>query len=281
MSRQRLRPSLEETMSKICPRCKGQGTIRGTRSLALSILRLIEEEAQKEFSKEIRAIVPVSVATFLLNEKRSEIADIEGRNKINIVVLPNTQMETPHFEVVRIRAQDDDDSDGEFSYKLAHELSSKEPEQDLERSSAPLPISEPAVKTLVPKHPCSDHARESRAAAPAAAKEKPGLLKRIWGSIFGSDTALKKRKLKKKRKRVQADPTVVVAARAKTAAIVRATVDRITAIAIATAMKPGENTRDGEPTETKPNQLTSQLQGRGRNEQSRPAAKPQARDQKV
>ena len=108
MSRQRLRPSLEETMSKVCPRCKGQGTIRGTRSLALSILRLIEEEAQKEFSKEIRAIVPVSVATFLLNEKRSEISDIEVRNKINVLILPNTQMETPHFEVVRIRTQDED-----------------------------------------------------------------------------------------------------------------------------------------------------------------------------
>ena len=103
MSRQRLRPSLEETMSKICPRCKGQGTIRGTRSLALSILRLVEEEAQKEFSREIRAIVPVPVATFLLNEKRKEISDIETRNKIQVTVLPNTEMETPHFEVVRIR----------------------------------------------------------------------------------------------------------------------------------------------------------------------------------
>ncbi|MDB2534337.1 Rne/Rng family ribonuclease, partial [Porticoccaceae bacterium] len=88
MSRQRLRPSLEETMSKICPRCKGQGTIRGTRSLALSILRLVEEEAQKEFSREIRAIVPVPVATFLLNEKRKEISDIEARNKIQVTVLP-------------------------------------------------------------------------------------------------------------------------------------------------------------------------------------------------
>ena len=86
MSRQRLRPSLEETMSKICPRCEGQGTIRGTRSLALSILRLIEEEAQKEYSKEIRAVVPVSVATFLLNEKRSEISAIESRNSTQLII---------------------------------------------------------------------------------------------------------------------------------------------------------------------------------------------------
>src|SRR5690606_26662471 len=73
MSRQRLRPSLEETTSKICPRCAGQGTIRSTKSLALSILRLVEEEAQKERSAEIRAITPVSVATYLLNEKRKTI----------------------------------------------------------------------------------------------------------------------------------------------------------------------------------------------------------------
>ena len=73
MSRQRLRPSLEETMSKVCPRCQGQGSIRGTRSLALSILRMVEEEAQKEYSKTIKAVVPLAIATFLLNEKRQDI----------------------------------------------------------------------------------------------------------------------------------------------------------------------------------------------------------------
>jgi ribonuclease E len=184
MSRQRLRPSLEETMSKVCPRCKGQGTIRGTRSLALSILRLIEEEAQKEFSKEIRAIVPVSVATFLLNEKRSEISDIEVRNKINVVVLPNTQMETPHFEVVRLRTQDEDEST-DFSYKLAHDLSHSEPEQELESSSAPLPISQPAVKTLVPNTPAPKVA--PKVAAEVKVEKKPSLLKRLWNSLFGGE----------------------------------------------------------------------------------------------
>ena len=84
MSRQRLRPSLEETMSRTCPRCMGQGTIRGTRSLSLSILRLIEDEAQKESSREIRVVVPVPVATFLLNEKRDEISEIERLSLIHI-----------------------------------------------------------------------------------------------------------------------------------------------------------------------------------------------------
>ena len=182
MSRQRLRPSLEETMSKVCPRCKGQGTIRGTRSLALSILRLIEEEAQKEFSKEIRAVVPVSVATFLLNEKRSEISEIEARNKISVVVLPNTQMETPQFEVIRIRTQDDDET-VDFSYKMADELSRSEPELEKDSTGAPLPISQPAVKTLVPNTPAPKV--EAKAKPAAAKKKKPGLLKRLWDSLFG------------------------------------------------------------------------------------------------
>jgi ribonuclease E len=178
MSRQRLRPSLEETMSKVCPRCKGQGTIRGTRSLALSILRLVEEEAQKEFSREIRAIVPVSVATFLLNEKRKEISDIEARNKIQVTVLPNTGMETPHFEVVRIRSQDEDNSD--FSYKMAHDLSKPEIEVVTDTSAAAQSLPQPAVKTIVPSTPAPSVAKPE----PVVVKS-PGLVKRLWDSLFG------------------------------------------------------------------------------------------------
>jgi len=203
MSRQRLRPSLEETMSKVCPRCKGQGTIRGTRSLALSILRLIEEEAQKEFSKEIRAIVPVSVATFLLNEKRSEISDIEVRNKISVIVLPNTQMETPHFEVVRLRTQDEDEST-DFSYKLAHDLSHSAPEQELESASAPLPISQPAVKTLVPNTPAPKVA--PKVAVEVKVEKKPGLLKRLLKSLFG-DKKTEEKPARKGQKRTGSEST--------------------------------------------------------------------------
>ncbi len=116
MSRQRLRPSLGEVHSKVCPRCNGQGTIRSTRSLALSILRLVEEEAQKERSAEIRAIAPVSVATYLLNEKRKTISNIEQRNSTRVVVVPNGDMMTPHFEVQRLR--DDDEGTLETSYKI-------------------------------------------------------------------------------------------------------------------------------------------------------------------
>ena len=177
MSRQRLRPSLEETMSRTCPRCKGQGTIRGTRSLALSILRLVEEEAQKEFSREIRAIVPVSVATFLLNEKRKEVSDIETRNKIKVTILPNTEMETPHFEVVRIRNQDDDDSD--FSYRIANELSKSE-EEVVTDAEAPQSLPKPAVKTVIPSTPAP-----VMDVSEVVKEKSPGLVKRLWASMFG------------------------------------------------------------------------------------------------
>ena len=191
MSRQRLRPSLEETMSRTCPRCKGQGTIRGTRSLALSILRLVEEEAQKEFSREIRAIVPVPVATFLLNEKRKEVSDIETRNKIKVTVLPNTEMETPHFEVVRIRNQDEDDSD--FSYRLANELSKSE-EEVVTDTATPQNLPKPAVNTMIPSTPAPV------IATPEVVKEKsPGLVKRLWASMFGETVEPVKEEEKKPR----------------------------------------------------------------------------------
>ncbi len=177
MSRQRLRPSLEETMSRTCPRCMGQGTIRGTRSLSLSILRLIEDEAQKESSREIRVVVPVPVATFLLNEKRDEITEIEKRNKIEVTILPDVNMDTPHFNLSRIRVQDDEKS--EFSHELLENLTSNVDESSAEEEGiGDLP--KPAVKTIIPSTP-----------APTSKPKKisqdasPGIVKRLWTSVFG------------------------------------------------------------------------------------------------
>ena len=191
MSRQRLRPSLEETMSRTCPRCKGQGTIRGTRSLALSILRLVEEEAQKEFSREIRAIVPIPVATFLLNEKRKEILAIESRNNIQVTVLPNTEMQTPDFEVVRIRNQDADSSD--FSYKLANELSKPE-EEVISEANAPQALAKPAVKTVIPSTPAPVIAQ----AQSIAPEKSQSFVKRLWATMFGETEEPKKEEPKKR-----------------------------------------------------------------------------------
>jgi ribonuclease E len=181
MSRQRLRPSLEETMSRTCPRCMGQGTIRGTRSLALSILRLIEDEAQKESSREIRVVVPVSIATFLLNEKRNEISNIENRNSIEVTILPDVNLETPHFTVNRIRNQDDEKS--EFSHELLDNLSKVTDETDIS-IEGPNDLPKPAVKTLIPDTPAPINKHKK-----IATDTSPGIVKRLWSSVFGTTSA--------------------------------------------------------------------------------------------
>ncbi|MCM2681149.1 ribonuclease E [Echinimonas agarilytica] len=116
MSRQRLRASLGESTHNVCPRCSGSGHIRGEESLALSVMRLIEEEALKDNSSQIQALVPVSVGTFLLNEKRPAIRGIEKRNNVSVVIIPNPNMDTPHYEVQRLRPNEELT---EVSYSLA------------------------------------------------------------------------------------------------------------------------------------------------------------------
>ncbi len=106
LSRQRLQPSLGETSHTVCPRCNGTGHIRGTESSALHILRIIQEEAMKEHTAAIHAQIPVDVATFLLNEKRADIWKIEARFKVSVVLIPNTALETPHYTVNRLKADD-------------------------------------------------------------------------------------------------------------------------------------------------------------------------------
>ncbi|CQO94578.1 ribonuclease E [Salmonella enterica subsp. enterica serovar Typhimurium str. DT104] len=104
MSRQRLSPSLGESSHHVCPRCSGTGTVRDNESLSLSILRLIEEEALKENTQEVHAIVPVPIASYLLNEKRTAVNAIETRQDgVRCVIVPNDQMETPHYSVLRVR----------------------------------------------------------------------------------------------------------------------------------------------------------------------------------
>ncbi|NRP51631.1 MULTISPECIES: ribonuclease E [unclassified Marinobacterium] len=134
MSRQRLRPSLAESRGHVCPRCNGQGYIRDIESLALSILRILEEEASKDRTSQIRAILPVSVATFLLNEKRHQVHAVELRQNVRIVVVPNPNMETPHYEVVRLRDDHTITTVNDASYTL-------QPEQPVEDpTDKPLPV---------------------------------------------------------------------------------------------------------------------------------------------
>lgn len=103
MSRQRLRPSLGESYSHVCPRCSGQGTIRDVGSLTLSILRIIEEEAMKSNSANVCARVPLEVAAFLMNEKRRALSSIENRHDVQVFIIPDEKLESPHYEVTRMR----------------------------------------------------------------------------------------------------------------------------------------------------------------------------------
>lgn len=104
MSRQRLSPSLREASHHICPRCNGTGTIRDNNSLSLSILRLINEEALKENTAVIDVIVPIPIASFLLNEKRRAITKIEQENLgLKIIIAADPDMETPKYRVIRKR----------------------------------------------------------------------------------------------------------------------------------------------------------------------------------
>ncbi|WP_372996806.1 ribonuclease E [Marinobacter sp.] len=179
MSRQRLRPSLGETRSEVCPRCEGQGTIRGIESLALSIMRLIYEESSKDKTGEVRAVVPVSVATFLLNEKRKQLADIEARQEVSVVVVPVPHMETPHFEIVRMR-QDETTPEHISSHQVAQEYSERE-EEIFEAPAAEKPVREQAaVKAIRPSAPAPTPAAPK---AVESADQEEGLFRRLGRKI--------------------------------------------------------------------------------------------------
>ena len=177
MSRQRLRSSLGESSQIICPRCGGQGGIRGVESLSLSILRLMEEESMKEKTTKIVANVPVEVATYLLNEKRQAILEIEDRQKINIVLIPNPNMTTPMYEMQRRR------QDEEVGEKVSYEQITPPQESSMEDysvSAKPESLKGPAVKGDVRATP-----------PPKPVVGKSGLVKGLWERLFHKSQAKK------------------------------------------------------------------------------------------
>ncbi|WP_312226015.1 ribonuclease E [Stutzerimonas nitrititolerans] len=181
MSRQRLRPSLGETSGIVCPRCNGQGIIRDVESLSLAILRLIEEEALKDRTAEVRARVPFQVAAFLLNEKRNAITKIELRTRARIFILPDEHLETPHFEVQRLRDDSPEIMAGQASYEMSHtEAEDVQPSA----STRTLVRQEAAVKTAPQRTaPAPTPAPTASSAAPAA--QEPSLFKGLVKSLVG------------------------------------------------------------------------------------------------
>ncbi|WP_428240976.1 ribonuclease E [Gynuella sp.] len=182
MSRQRLRPSLEETSGHVCPRCNGQGVIRDVKSLALAILRLVEEESLKERTAQIRAILPISVATFLLNEKRQAIGDIEARTKAQVLIIPSAALETPHYEVIRVRDDSELISSAEPSFAI-HLTEVDTGDTDKEEHSHK-PAEKPAISTIAtPSSPAPQPT--SREIQPQSDEQKKSLLGSLIGSIAG------------------------------------------------------------------------------------------------
>lgn len=149
LSRQRLRPSLGETNHATCPRCNGTGHIRGIESTALHILRITQEEAMKDNSAIIQVQLPVEAATFLLNEKRADIHKIEQRMGVEVVLIPNIHMETPHYSITRIKHDDVNDETSKASYKLV-EMPLESDYKTSSQQDAKLQSPEALVKGITP-----------------------------------------------------------------------------------------------------------------------------------
>ncbi len=184
MSRQRLRPSLGETSGIVCPRCNGRGTIRDVESLSLSVLRLIEEEALKDRTAEVRAHVPVPVATFLLNEKRDALAKTEARTRVRVLVLPNPHMDTPHFDVQRLRDDHESVLNSESSYTATATVEVEEP-APVSQTRA-IVRQEAAVKALSPARPAPTPPAPVEAVQAAQPNLFKGLIKSLVG-LFASE----------------------------------------------------------------------------------------------
>ncbi|MEH2920856.1 ribonuclease E [Samsonia erythrinae] len=196
MSRQRLSPSLGESSHHVCPRCSGTGTIRDNESLSLSILRLIEEEALKENTKEVHAIVPVQIASYLLNEKRDAVNAIEKRQGgVRAIIVPHDGMQTPHYSVVRVRKGEEKPT---LSYMLPQRLETEtqqlQEEQTIERKQP----EQPALATFsladMPTETAAPVAKAAPVVAQAAAETQPGFISRFVSALkglFASEPATK------------------------------------------------------------------------------------------
>jgi len=173
LSRQRLRPSLAESSQEVCPRCGGIGSIRTIKSTALSILRLMEEEAMKNGTTKVMALTPLDVATFLSNEKKSDIIGIETRQNVKIILIPNPNIQTPHYEIQRVKDQDSQiRKTDSFQYLPKADLANTFESVNNEKNQP-----EPAVKDVSNIRP--HHNKR---------KKKNSILKRLFNWIFGNKT---------------------------------------------------------------------------------------------
>ncbi len=171
MSRQRLRPSLGDSTQLTCPRCKGQGSVRNIESVALSVLRILEEEAMKKGTEKVIAHLPIECATFLLNEKRGVLQNLETQHNISIIVLPSKHLETPAYDIDRIKSvEGEEDKPSHLQIKV-EEISTPE---FIQKSTQKL--EKPAIKEFLPDAPAPAHNK----------KISSNLIQRFWHKLVGT-----------------------------------------------------------------------------------------------
>lgn len=201
MSRQRLRPSLGESAHNVCPRCDGHGTIRGNESLALSVLRIIEEECIKDNTGQIEAQLPVAVATYLLNEKRNDIASLESNHKVSLLIIPNPNLDTPRYQIVRRKSAE---MTSEISYNV--ELV-KEPESAADTTATQAVKREaPVLQGMSAPTQAPAAATEPEPELVTPAKQEPGMMSKLgtWLSgLFSTEPVPEPEKKPAPRKRTQ------------------------------------------------------------------------------
>ena len=170
MSRQRMRPSLGDSTQLPCPRCKGQGTIRNVESVALSVLRILEEEAMKKGTEKVIAHLPIECATFLLNEKRHAIEQIEARLKVGIIILPSKHLETPAYDIERIKEKESVEEKPSYLQIKAEDITIPDYAQQIKPK-----VEKAAIKEFMHDSP-----------APVQTKnEAASLIKRFWQKLVG------------------------------------------------------------------------------------------------
>ncbi|TAN03843.1 MAG: Rne/Rng family ribonuclease [Rhodanobacteraceae bacterium] len=190
LSRQRLRPSLEESTQIVCPRCDGHGRIRGIESLSLSALRLIEEHAMKENTGQVLVQAPTRVANFLLNEKRSSVVEIELRHKVHVVIVADENLETPHLEITRIRESEMGEHAKPSYERLTEVAATPQP-----RMGVVVHGEEPAVSGIQRAAPMPQHDEPAPAPIPSGmpvttpTAASGGLLGRLFGWFRSAPTA--------------------------------------------------------------------------------------------
>ena len=203
LSRQRLRPSLYEGSHITCPRCNGIGAIRDTESSAIQVLRILQEEALKDGTTALQAQVPVDVATYLLNEKRDDIAKIEHRHHIEVILIPNKTLETPHYQIERLRTEDQLLTEGAPSYKRVEELA-PEPEAPYSRAQNVAPSTKPrqipVIKGLPVREDAPKHVEPAKPSKEPAKKEK-SFFQKILAFFTGNSEAEEKEEAKNKSSR--------------------------------------------------------------------------------